>query len=59
MASVRILCHDYLSPGTIIVSPDIWRIMRETYAEEGRDRSFLRALGILTDEPPAKGKADG
>lgn len=55
IASVRIMCHEYLSPGTILVSRDIWEIMRETYAEEGRDRSFLRAIGILTDDPPKKG----
>lgn len=59
-ATVKIQCHTYLPPGTILVSPDIWKSLRETYGEdgeEGRDRAFLRALGITTLEPgePPKG----
>ena len=43
-ATVKIQCHTYLPPGTILVSPDIWKSLRETYGEDGeeggRDRAF-------------------
>jgi len=51
LATLKIMSNAYLPPGTILVSPDIWAIMKDTYSLEGRDRAFLRAIGILTGSP--------
>jgi hypothetical protein len=48
---ITIHCHDYLPPGTILVSPDIWKLLRKQYAEEELDRKFLAALGIKQEKP--------
>jgi hypothetical protein len=45
-ASLKIMCHSYLPPCTILVSSDVWEACREAYTEEGRDRAFLRDLKI-------------
>jgi hypothetical protein len=46
LSAIKILENSMLAPGTILVSSDVARVMREEYSEEGKDREFLREVGI-------------
>jgi len=50
MTGIKILENKFLEYGTIMVSSDIAKILREQYTEEGKDLDFLQALGIKTEE---------
>lgn len=44
--AIKIQCHDWLPHGTIVVSRDIWDLLRTRYSEQGNDQEFLKLLGI-------------
>jgi hypothetical protein len=48
--AIKIVEHKWLAAGTILVSSDIAKLLRERYSEEGRDHAFLHALGITSGE---------
>ncbi len=50
MNGIKIICHTWLEPNTIIVSKDIYDMMKKTLSIEGQDKAFLRALGVKTEE---------
>lgn len=44
--TIKIMCHSYLPAGTILVSEDIYKILKEKYTVESLDKLFLEKLGI-------------
>jgi hypothetical protein len=46
MNEIKVIEHSLLLPGTIIVSSDVAKLMRELYLETSLDNAFLKAIGI-------------
>lgn len=43
---IKIICNEFLSSNTIMVSSDIYKMLKEKYTVEELDRHFLIELGI-------------
>ena len=50
MSSMKIILNEWLSPGTICVSSDIYKFLKEQYTDESRDQAFLKMMGISRHE---------
>lgn len=44
---IKIQCHDYLPPNTILVSPDLYKLIKESL---DFDKNFLKALEIKEEK---------
>lgn len=46
MGEVKIIVNEFLESGTIMVSKDIWQILKNQYGQEALDNKFLESLGV-------------